>query len=207
MLAAEFARFVEGLFPSIDPEEAQRCIAALRKYPGTGREFFALTLPDKLCQGDIVEPITFIVQGDDGEFGERLGAGMVLSNSCDIDNDDQLLLAECQPSSLFVTHRAWTAIQSNTFYSTLYLGNTPNRGDVVVDLSQVQTIRKAPLLAALQSGTARRHASLTDLGYYFFVAKLTVFLLRPQSAEEVRGSSPPPRIRDKVRLLVCRLLG
>jgi hypothetical protein len=37
---------------------------------------------------------------------------MVLSDSCDIDNDDQVIMAECH-ASVFATHRSWSAIESN----------------------------------------------------------------------------------------------
>jgi hypothetical protein len=205
MLTPEFARFVEGLFPAVDPAEAKKVIAALQKAPPTGREFFAHRLPEKLSQGDIIEPITFIIQDNTGEFGQRVGAGMVLSNSCDIDEDDRVLVAEIQPFELFRNHSARSSIQSNTFYRTLYLANTPHNGDIVVDLAQVQTLRKDLLLSSIGRGDVNRRASFTNLGYYLFIAKLTIHLLRPQSAEEVRNSAPRPRRRDRVRNLLIQL--
>lgn len=52
-----------------------------------------------------------------------------------------------------------------------------------VDFEIMNTFNKDLILHGLESGKLRRIASLNQLGYYFFVIKVTVYLLRKEDAD------------------------
>ena len=185
----EFALLVADLFPSLDSPNAREYLNKIWKKDPPWLELYATQFPLKLCQGDIVNPVTFIVEDEQGDFGELVAPGMILSHSCDIDEDDNITLAACRPFDRFKTHRSVGDIKNNTFFGAFYLRSVPSLGDQVVDFSILQSVRTKRLAQAIPDGAVTRVMSFSDLGYYFLIAKLTVRFLRPQSAEEVRGSS------------------
>lgn len=186
-----FARLIADLFPGVDPANVREF---LRKHWGkfpVPSDLFATQLPPKTCQGDILIPITFVVQDENGDFGQIEAPGMLLSHSCDLDTDDYVVFAACRPASRYAASNALSSIRSNTVFNLFYLAGTPELGDVVVDFETVQSVRRTVLERSITNGSIRRLASLTTLGYYFLIAKLTVRFLRPQSSEEVRNPSTP----------------
>ena len=197
-----FARFVEALFPSLDSKNAKEYLNTFWRDGPVFSDFYASVLPPKICQGDIVGPITFIVQMDSGDLFELVLPGMVLSHSCDIDRDEEILFAACIPAKELQKRPALSDIQRNTAFGLIYLAAVPRLGDTVVDLGRVQSVRRKFLEEGLRTGVVRRFMSLTQLGYYFLIAKLTVRFLRPQADDEVRYPAKPPfwqRVRDVLR--------
>jgi hypothetical protein len=187
-----FARLVADLFPSVDPKNVKDFLRKHWKHFPLPVDLFATQIPPAICQGDILTPITFVIQDQSGEFGEIEAPGMLLSHSCDFDTDDHIIFAVCRPMSDYVTHSAISNIRSNLYFNTFSLEGTPEVGDIVVDFGIVQSVRRTVLSESISDGRIRRVASLTTLGYYFFLAKFTVRFLRPQSMEEVRNHSAPP---------------
>jgi hypothetical protein len=145
-----------------------------------------------MCQGDIVDDITFVVQDEHGDFGELNAPGMLISHSCDLTDDSTVVFAACRPMSLFKRHKSISDIKNNTFFGAFYLNSVPTHGEIVVDFGILQSLRRSILEARLAQGRTRRISSFTNLGYYFFVAKLTVRFLRPQPLDEIRHDSVPP---------------
>lgn len=176
---------LEEVFPSIEPKTQRAFLRALRKRPPSWPEFYAKELPPEICQGDILDPVKFIVQDDDGDFGELDVAGMILSHSCDID-DETWTVAACQSASAYAKHRSIGDIRNNTYFPTLFLGSVPHMGDQVVDFGTIQSVRRSVVQRGLESGAIVRRASLTQLGYYFVIAKLTIRWLRAQPEDEGR---------------------
>jgi hypothetical protein len=191
----EFARIVADLFPSLDTENAREYLRQLRRTPTSWLELYATTFPPRLAQGDIIRPILFVVEEPDESLAQVVAPAIVLSHSCDIDDDQYIVVAPCFPFSMFQNHRSVGDIRNNTFFSTLYLQSVPNVGDLVVDLSIIQSIRAATLQRNLEKGTVIRVSSFTNVGYYFLIAKLTVRFFRPQPPDEMRGRSRPTFMR------------
>lgn len=202
----EFARLVAEIFPSIEPGTARAYLDSIQKDWPLWSDLYATQLPPRICQGDILDGMTFIVQDDEGDFGELTAPGFLLSHSCDVESDDNVLFAACRSLALFREHRALSDIRNNTFFSTIYLEDVPEIGSVVVDLSIVQSVRRSVLERNLRNATVRRVSSFTDFGYYFFIAKLTVQLLRPQAEDEIRNRSVPG-LPERLRSFSRALLG
>ena len=183
-----FARLLVEVFPSIEPENARAYLNTLWSRPVVWTDLYANPLPTNICQGDIIAPITFVLQDDSGDFGEFTAAGMILSHSCDLE-DDYLVLALCEPAAAYAQHRSIGDLRNNTLFQTFFLRDVPGMGDQVVDLGTVQSFRRSVIFRDLQNGTVVRYSSFTQLGYYFLMAKMTVRWLRPQPPDEVRGSA------------------
>ncbi|MFL5560825.1 MAG: hypothetical protein ACJ79K_05040 [Gemmatimonadaceae bacterium] len=194
-MLAELARFAESLFPSIDPQQARRLLDALEETDTsvagrsrTSGELYAATLPDAPCQGDILEPFTFYDELEDGTFEARDAAGMILSHSCDFDQDEFVVIAECQPFRLLRNTRVAPNARKNRVTSLFYLPYVPaKREDYFVDFTRVQSVNRAALHRKIDDGYIIRVASLSSLGYYAFVLKLSMHYLRPPPREDVRG--------------------
>jgi hypothetical protein len=189
MVTAAFAAFLQSVLVA-DPDKARECIKTLTQKPPDSKELYSLTLPDPIYQGDIVEPVDFLVPAN-GEYEVRSNAGMLLSHSCDIKNDEEAIIAECYPLADFTEDAELQAsLLSNKLYNLMYLKAVPTKGDLVVNLTHVQTISTSMLNERLGAGNITRVSSFTDLGYYFFAAKLTVHLLRVREEDEVRAEAP-----------------
>lgn len=192
-----FARLVADIFPSLDPTNARAFLNAVWKHDPPWLDLYATQIPPKPCQGDILYPITFVVQDDSGAFGELVAPGMILSHSCDIEEDENIIFAACKPFHLFSRHRSVGEIKNNTFFNFFYLEGVPSLGNRVVDFGIVQSVRRLVLEREIAQGTIRRASSFTTLGYYFLIAKMTVRFLRPQPSDEVRNLAQP-RFRERL---------
>src|SRR5437763_1455003 len=122
----EFAQVVADLFPSLDAENTREYLRQLRRTPTSWLELYATTFPPQLTQGDIIRPVVFIVQEPNEDFAELVAPGILLSHSCDIDEDEYVVLAPCLPFSVFEHHRSAGDIKNNTFFSTFFLDSVPN---------------------------------------------------------------------------------
>ena len=77
------------------------------------------------------------------------------------------------------------AIKKNLKYELIYYPDT-RLNDKVVDLCLLTSISRELFEDLLQKDTIRKIASLSDIGYYFWLAKMTVFFMRPESEDIVR---------------------
>jgi hypothetical protein len=200
MVDASFAEFVQSLFPGVNPETAKQCIQDLTNDPPEPRELFALTLPNDIYQGDMLEPVDFLGYGADGGYVESSLVGMLMSHSCDMAEDQKVIFAACHPADRYHAHSAWGQIRRNRFYELMYLAGVPTKGDVIVDLATVQTVPTSRIRDQLAENNLTRISSFTPIGYYFFVAKLTVHFLRAREDDEVRN---PPPVRGLFRRAVA----
>jgi hypothetical protein len=204
-MLAQFAQLVKSLFPSVAPSEAQALVRAGIRFGQVNADFFATSVGSKLCQGDVVDSLPFVVQIADGTFRQQTRPGLLLSHSCDVDEGKSLTFAACYPFAEIATAGHASAVRANQVFGLLYLPGHGTRSALVADLSQTTTFDRLWVLDGIAQGRARRVLHFTDLGHYLFVAKLTIHLLRPQPADEVRGESHPAigeRIRDAMLGLV-----
>ena len=73
-------------------------------------------------------------------------------------------------------------ITKNQRYSTLYFPDE-NLKDEFVDLELISTFSRESFLKLHADKKVHRIASLTIVGYYMFICKLTVFFLPPEDVE------------------------
>lgn len=187
----EFVRFVEGIFPSIDPYVAERATEAIRQHRFESHHLYEVRLLPQVSQADIIGPLPFFLRSNLDELRRYDGPGLMLSNTCDVENDDHAVCCAAFEVEVFeerFTDGEMRSLRRNEKFNLLYLPGVPNRGDLVVDLSICNTVPRHLLTGDDEGdeGTEEipRIASLSQLGYYFFLSKLTVHLMRPE-AEEV----------------------
>ena len=106
--------------------------------------------------------------------------GIVLTTSCDIDHDDTILIASV-PDLKDYKGKIDTIKQNQTL-TYLYLPDFKMR-EKYVDFSLVNTYSSSLIKKAIEIGTIKRYASLSKVGYYLFLCKLSAFLLRREDAE------------------------
>lgn len=186
----EYVRLVERLFPSIDPYTAENCIRAIRQHGQNAGPFAVTPLADTLAQGDVLGPVSLYTTDADGAVSVFEGSAMLLSNTCDAEHDDFVILAVCFPFAVFAADGRLPAIITNETYDLMYLRSVPQIGDIVIDLARVSSVSRTFLVQEINGGRTRRVASLSSLGFWFFLSKLTVHLMRPESRDVNRIASP-----------------
>jgi hypothetical protein len=175
----EFISFVEELFPSISPYTKEQVKQAIRQFNESGQQYkFCMHQPlEFLSQGDVIETLPFIRYDDQGNQMILKTKGILLSNTCDADNDDTIVFAPLLPIDKLGIDRS--AITSNLIYRFLYIPDAPLLG-YVVDFSLINSFSKTLIEKGLKQGRLAKLASLNQFGYYLFLCKLTVHLMRPE---------------------------
>lgn len=179
----DFIGFVDALFPSISNDTKDKAQEAIRQFKRDGQQFNYLTKDDaieELSQGDILDSIPFRYIDENGDEQVAVTYGIVLTTSCDIDHDDTILIASV-PDLKDYKGKIDTIKQNQTL-TYLYLPDFKMR-EKYVDFSLVNTYSSSLIKKAIEIGTIKRYASLSKVGYYLFLCKLSAFLLRREDAE------------------------
>lgn len=176
----EFIDFVTEVFPSIHPYTKEQVKASIQQFEKSGvqRNFSMHSALPYLAQGDIFgDLIPFIKQDKNGELSVLKAKAILLSNTCDSERDDILIFAPLIPiKSLDMDEQA---VKSNQIYRLLYFPD-PLIEEYVVDLSLLNSFSRVMFENKLREGKFSKIMSLNDLGYYLFLCKLTVHLMRPE---------------------------
>jgi hypothetical protein len=163
-------------------------------------DFFATQLPASVCQGDVLGPLPLLWYDTDGLRYEEDVLAMLISPSCDYDNDAIALFAPCFPLSRFEGAGFYASIIAQEKAALFYLAPTLRREGLVVDLSNIQPYPTSAVIAGLQTGSIGRVSSFTTLGYVGMMLKLTHHLLRPEAHDEIRGVSSNG-VLERLRLI------
>jgi hypothetical protein len=182
----EFINFVHEIFPSISPYTKEELRKAIDQFEHKGNKkddlynYFKIQPLNYLAQGDIIEYLPFVTYDNTGEEKTRKLRGILLSNTCDCENDESIVFSPLLPLSSFkgVTKR----FTNNLTYNLLYFPDSI-LSDYIVDFGIMNTFPKKPLEFGLSNGKLTKVASLNTLGYYLFLTKLTVHLLRPEDTD------------------------
>lgn len=113
----------------------------------------------------------------------------LMTNSCDAVRKKNLLFSAMLPIEEY-SEFDLNSIKKNLIYELIYYPD--NRlTESVVDLGIVTTISRELFEVLLKTGKVEKIASLSDIGYYLWLSKMTVYLLRPESAEVIREKKTP----------------
>ena len=181
----EFIDFVDSVLPSVDPEAKDKAKAAIEQFERDGNSFEYL-LPTKLTtlfQGDIISDIPFSYFKEDGKQYIFKAKGMVISTSCHIDQKDVINIVPVLPLDFFEGDaNAKRELKANRIFNYMYLPeNVMN--NYFIDFSKINTYNKNLIVKGIDSGKIKRLFSLSQIGFYLFIIKLTVFLMRKEDAE------------------------
>lgn len=181
----EFIDFVDSVLPSVDPEAKDKAKAAIAQFYNEDKNLEFL-LPNKLpvlSQGDIVSEMPFSYFKNDGSQYVFKARGMVISTSCHIDQKEVLNIVPVFPINFFEGDaNKRRELEANKIYDYMYFPENMMR-EYFVDFSKINTYSKHLIIDGIESGKIQRLFSLSQIGFYFFIIKLTVFLMRKEDNE------------------------
>jgi hypothetical protein len=192
----EIAELARKAFPIITMDDTEKLKEAIRlSYPATDDNKKYITdrpITDypmsngdtasiSLVQGDIISGIPFLYTSTDGEIYSYKSCGILLSNTCDSVREDNLLIAPFRSLDEIIKPDHKSAILSNQNYSYMYIPN--NKVEIVnsfIDFGRSNSINRELLTAFIEKGKSHRICSLTALGYYSLIVKLSIFIARAE---------------------------
>lgn len=180
----EFIDFCKSLFPSIDPYTAEQAKKVMDQFCDNDKPKLAIALSDfDLMQGDIFSEVPFVYIDEDGDIQTFCAKAELLSNTCDATRDDFLLFAAVRPIADYSENEnTVNSIKNNKKYSMFYIPDSPME-QYYVDLEQITAISRKAFVKLHETGNVNRIATLTSVGYYMLISKLTVFFMRPEDAD------------------------
>ena len=180
-----YVDFLEKLFPAIDPYTASRAKEAVKDFSryGVKTPFFSNPLDGNLQQGDIFTAVPFTHVDKTGQVKVAVTKGLLLTNSCDTTRNDRLQFAAMFPLADYSTdEKHIDAVKSNINYEYLYFPDTKVE-DSFVNFGLISSVSREAFLRFMNEGNSKRIASLNATGYFLFITKLTVFLMRPEDPD------------------------
>ncbi|OJF76359.1 MAG: hypothetical protein BKP49_07770 [Treponema sp. CETP13] len=181
----EFITLVKELFPSIDPYIAANVKNSVQQFYKDGKTFscYNASALKGITQGDIISNVTFAIIDSEGEIATYRTAGLVLSNSCDIENDDYILLAPFEPiNQLGFDQSQINELKMNTLYGYIYFPDVSEE-QVAVNLSRICALPKKIIRNSLKNKTMEIKHSLNLVGFYLLLCKLTIHFMRPEDTD------------------------
>lgn len=142
-----------------------------------------MNLLSQLSQGDVISEVPFYYFDEDGAQKVFKSAALVLSTSCHIDQKDKLILVPVFPLKAFQGNLV--ELKKNKVIDYMYIPDG-KLTDMFVDFGVMNTFSKVLIMKGIKDKRIHRVASLNQIGYYFFVIKLTVYLLRREDAETLK---------------------
>lgn len=181
----ELIDFVDSILPSVDPEAKDKAKAAISQFHKNGN-CFELLLPKQLpslSQGDIISEIPFSYFKEDGTQQIFKAKGMVISTSCHIDQKNLINIVPVLPLDFYRGNENGTReLKANRIFDYMYFPENILQ-DYFVDFSRVNTYSKNLIATGIESQKIKRLFSLSQIGFYLFIIKLTVFLMRKEDEE------------------------
>lgn len=174
---AVFTRWAESLFPNLKFHDADWQTQTAIKDMMRGRGKYPIIerpSQDELWQGDIIDKVPFAWVDEDGDLVDCLMPAMVLSATCDIDNDDRVTVCACIEEDEFLESGLLSSedLANQCTLRYFHLSGGGQRR-YVADFGTMFSLSPQIL------SNAERMASLTRFGYYLLLTKLTVHLMRP----------------------------
>ena len=133
----------------------------------------------ELSQGDIISEVPFYYFDEEGNQQKFKTNALVLSTSCHIDQKDKIVLVPVLPLSSF--NGNVVELKKNKVIDYMYIPEGELM-DSFVDFEIMNSFSKELIVSGIKKGRIRRIASLNQIGYYFFVIKLTIYLMRREDA-------------------------
>ena len=112
---------------------------------------------------------------------------MIISTSCHIDQKDVINIVPVLPLGFFNGDvNGERDLKANRIFNYMYLPEN-NMNKYFIDFSKINTYSKRLIVDGIDSGKIERLFSLSQIGFYLFIIKLTVFLMRKEDAETMEN--------------------
>lgn len=181
------SKFYNEAFPAVSYETRSKFISFLSRHEMDYKWLYSGALKNQISQGDVIGylPIYFY-DGEQIKKSNQYCPVIMLEHTCDMEVDDgryrneHYVYAPLFPFELIENKfKDTTALQINAISHKIFLGNIrEEKTRFVADLNLINSITAKSLHEGIISGKFKRIVSLSDIGYLFFLAKLTVHFLR-----------------------------
>lgn len=178
----ELIEFVDSVLPAVPLDTKKGLQEAIAQFDKEGEQinFLMKNLLGELSQGDILSEIPFIYFDDDGNQIMFKAKAMVLSTSCHIDNKDKMVLVPIIPIDEFEGNII--ELKKNKVVDFMYIPDG-KMADMFIDFEIMNTFSKKMICEGIKKGIIRRLASLSQIGYYLLIIKLTIYLMRREDTD------------------------
>ncbi len=175
----EFINYSYQLFPNIDSSIKQSLSDALQQFDITKFNWFSSNDLGGINQGDILDNIPFVSQEENGKINIFQTKGMVISNSCDVDNDSEIILAPLIPyaDSRDFNDNQKKDILNNKYYAKMCLSYS-EIDNYYINLAGMQNFNKRFIIKLIEEKKIKLEYSLSQFGWYFLLTKLTIHFMR-----------------------------
>ncbi|HIT11899.1 MAG TPA: hypothetical protein IAB58_03800 [Candidatus Pelethosoma merdigallinarum] len=177
----EFIEFTSDLFPSISPYTKENVNKAIEQFDYDNLEWFRPRPISYLSQGDIITKLPFTFIDENGDKDTILTKGIILSNTCDIDHDDYIIIAPLIEYDSILNENQKRIVKSNKYYDKMCFTNSQLDG-YFIDFTRSTTFNRKLLLRLLKEKTNVEY-SLNQYGYYLLLTKLTIYFMRPEDQD------------------------
>lgn len=192
-----------SIFPGEDinrliPENVRSVFADLKKDPTAYLKWLYGSSLDEIYQGDVLQNLSAITAGDDGEVVAREGPALVVSQTCDCQpsQGEFILIAPVFPLQEMREQGGLSPqtldnfvrdLRGNRLKDQIFLPAIAGLPDSWVDFSQICPISSQYFHSKQLVTGRKRLASLSQKGHYFFLMRLSFYLCHPDPADSKRG--------------------
>lgn len=180
-MLSDFIDFVDSVLPSVSPDFRDGAKNAILQFEKTGRQLNYLMFNPlaELSQGDILSSVKFSYFDENGKQKIFQADALVLSTSCHIDQKSKIVLFPVLPLSEFGGNIE--DLRKNIIFDYMYIPDSI-MANKFVNFEYIGTYSKELILRGISKNKISRLGSLNQLGYYFFIVKLTVYLMRKEDS-------------------------
>lgn len=178
-----FNDYCNQLFPSIDTEIKNAVRDAVMQIDMSQHSWFTSSLLDELSQGDILDKIPFSINNDDGTTTTYITKGLVLSNTCDLQRDEHIIIAPLFNIELGTFNKDQIRDIKDNVYSAKMCFKNSSLDNYFADFSQSTSFNRNVIMKCISLNKITREASLTQFACYMLYTKLTVYYMRIENHE------------------------
>lgn len=182
MISEKFIEFVKEIIPTVNKEKAEELKKWIRDTEKFEYESYYSQEQNDLIQGDIIDGIKFILVNEEGKLlvTPKMKA-MVMSTSCDIEQDDNITLCPLFENS-DLKESTIEAVKNNLKYDAFYI-DTKLLENYHIKFSICNTVNKKYIFDALAKGRIKKIFTMNMMTYYLFLVKLTIHYMRMEDEE------------------------
>lgn len=186
-----FQEIYEESFPSVSPKLRSKFESFLSSSRLDYKWLFSSNLDNGITQGDIVGvwPAYFLDEGSVKSSRKPVPA-IMLQHTCDMSVDNgktrnqNYSFAPLFPVSQLERYiKDVNAIKKNKITNKIYVGRISKLDDeYFADLDMIGNVKAAWFHQSINRGEIKKYCSLSNQGYFFLLAKLTVHFLRADTS-------------------------
>jgi len=199
MISTEIIDWLRNSLPQLDYEKGEELKERIRQFNLVGTRYNCYRKPnnENLLQGDIIKQIK-LIDYEKGEPKKFLTDAIIISNSCDINQDskgDTLLLAPIDYHRNIIDAKTLDSMNNMT-YSICFLNGSQIKNDIFVDFTLIQPYSRFEIEKRFEIDEKFRKNSLTDYGFMLFLSKLLIFVGRAENSSESLRVTGEQKVRN-----------